>query len=502
MIGGSVVAFFMLFLLSCSQVKPLEQKPAHPKPVMSYEIEKLLEGYQPFEEPRSCESCVLGSFYRVEDEESEEEEDLVQFFTLQEMKGIQLSNTLFDFPVVDNHIVRGWVNYFTEKKTGVEGFQRYVHRSGRYAPLMSEILHHHGLPRDLIFLAMAESGFHNQAKSWAKAVGPWQFMAMTGKKYGLKIDWYRDERRDPIKATHAASAYLKDLYELFGSWELAAAAYNAGEGRVGRAVRNTGKKDFWAIRQTRYLRMETKNYVPKIMALAIIGKNLESFGYEQIDFDQPIAFETVEVPPLTDLFRVASALGIEIQELQKWNPELLRWQTPPDENYFLRLPLGGKEQWQQCCTEETNFNMELAYQNYQIQNSGSTLNGVAKKFSLPVDVLTSLNEYSAHQPLASKTLVRLPFREGQSHRDGMYRDLYEKPPKWRRRRMAYNQTLQRALANGEEIANPREYYTVQKGDSLWSVSRKFNIPLNNLIKTNYSKVKSGYLRPGDVLAIR
>ncbi len=140
-----------------------------------------------------------------------------------------------------------------------------------------------GLPRDLIYLAMAESGFQNHARSWAKAVGPWQFMPYTGRKFGLNIDWYVDERRDPLKASIAAANYLKTLHNLFGSWELAAAGYNAGEGKIARAIRMYHSKDFWRLTQGRYLRPETKNYVPKIMALAIIGKNLDVFGFNETD---------------------------------------------------------------------------------------------------------------------------------------------------------------------------------------------------------------------------
>lgn len=186
---------------------------------------------------------------------------------------LKLENNYFDIPVVYNAAVKKWINYFLNRGRGF--FERYSARAGRYAPVLSKILDDHGLPQDLIFLAMAESGFQSKAKSWAKAVGPWQFMPYTGKRFGLKIDWYIDERRDPFKATVAASEYLKKLYEEFESWELAAAAYNAGEGKMSRAIRRYRTESFWKIRRGRYLKAETKNYVPKIMALAIIGKKFK-----------------------------------------------------------------------------------------------------------------------------------------------------------------------------------------------------------------------------------
>ena len=190
---------------------------------------------------------------------------------------LNLKNYYFDIPVVFNKKVQNWIEYFLVR--GRDHFIRYTQRAGRYAPVLGKILEDNGLPRDLIFLAMAESGFHNNAKSWAKAVGPWQFMPFTGRKYGLEVNWYLDERRDPLKSTLAAAQYLDDLYELFGSWELATAAYNAGEGKIGRAIRRYRTRNFWQLLKGRYLRRETKNYVPKIMALAIIGKNLKSFGF-------------------------------------------------------------------------------------------------------------------------------------------------------------------------------------------------------------------------------
>ena len=148
---------------------------------------------------------------------------------------LKLDNYYFDFPVVYNAAVKQWIDYFLTRGRGF--FERYGSRAGRYAPLMGEILESRGLPRDLIFLAMAESGFQNNAKSWAKAVGPWQFMPYTGKRYGLRFDWYVDQRRDPIRATIAAAKYLTKLYGDFEAWELAAAAYNAGEGKIRRAIR-------------------------------------------------------------------------------------------------------------------------------------------------------------------------------------------------------------------------------------------------------------------------
>jgi hypothetical protein len=193
------------------------------------------------------------------------------------VRGVKLENTQFDYPVTINSRVLQWVDYFTGR--GRKHFERYLERSELFIPFIQPILREHGVPEDLVYLAMIESGFNNHARSFAKAVGPWQFISATGKRYGLMVNWWVDERRDTHKSTVAAIEYLKDLYEMFQSWELAAAAYNAGEAKVGRAIKRYGSKDFWVLSQHRYLRPETRNYVPKIMAAAIVAKNRTQFGF-------------------------------------------------------------------------------------------------------------------------------------------------------------------------------------------------------------------------------
>ncbi|MBT7669577.1 MAG: lytic transglycosylase domain-containing protein, partial [Bdellovibrionales bacterium] len=287
---------------------------------------------------------------------------------------LKLNNYYFDFPVVYNAAVKKWIDYFLTRGRGF--FERYGSRAGRYAPLMGEILESRGLPRDLIFLAMAESGFQTHAKSWAKAVGPWQFMPYTGKRFGLKIDWYIDQRRDPIRSTIAAANYLTKLYGDFEAWELAAAAYNAGEGKIRRAIRRYRTESFWKLRKGRYLRSETKNYVPKIMALAIIGKNLAAFGMENLEFRQPLDFEEISVGPNVDLVNLAQALKVSFKELQRLNPEILRWFTPPNvEEYILRVPLGIATQWEECC-KAVDLTAK-AFQKYKVRGRRSTIRDVA-----------------------------------------------------------------------------------------------------------------------------
>jgi membrane-bound lytic murein transglycosylase D len=421
-------------------------------------------------------------------------------FFLYGAEHLNLENYYFDFPVVYNDAVKKWINYFLNR--GRDFFERYSARAGRYAPIMGKILEEHGLPRDLIFLAMAESGFQNNAKSWARAVGPWQFMPYTGKRYGLKIDWYVDERRDPLKASISAALYLKKLYGDFGSWELAAAGYNAGEGKISRAIRRYNTENFWDLRQGRYLKAETKNYVPKIMALAIIGKNLKTFGFEDIDFHEPLDFEEIDAPPMTDLYRVAEILEIDFEEVQRLNPEINRWFTPPSAPYKLRVPVGTREIFEEKAKGQNLVASD--FMRFKIKGSRSDLADVAKVNRIKdPEVLAVVNPgIAVNQRLQQGQEVFLPFKNGQSLKDNMYADLFEKPRKEVVRRNSYKNRIKLAQRRAAPIKNPSQYYTVKRGDSLWTVAKKTGTSLDQLIVSNMKIIQHRQIRAGDVLAVR
>lgn len=206
------------------------------------------------------------------------------------VSGVKLKHTQFDFPITINSRVEYWIDYFTGRGRG--HFTRYLERSEFFIPYIAPLLRQNGMPEDLVYLAMIESGFNNFARSHAKAVGPWQFISATGKRYGLMVNWWIDERRDIRKSTLAAVGYLRDLYNMYGRWELAAASYNAGEAKIARAIQRYGTKDFWVISKQKFLRPETRDYVPKIIAAAILAKNREQFGFPSAD-KKPGAGEAV-----------------------------------------------------------------------------------------------------------------------------------------------------------------------------------------------------------------
>jgi membrane-bound lytic murein transglycosylase D len=243
----------------------------------------------------------------------------------------------FDIPVVVNDAVKRHIRCFQGTKRDV--FARWLKRAKKYAPTITNILKENGLPEDLVYLAMIESGFNMKAYSSAKASGPWQFIHETGERYGLRVNYWVDERRDLEKSTVAAGRYLKDLFGRFGCWYLAAAGYNAGENRIERAIEKHDTKDFWSLRERRVLPKETREYVPQLIAAALIAKDPDKYGFDDVESPPVYALSKIRVPGGVTLRRIAHALSLETAELRSLNPELLRGITPPDRNeYQINLP--------------------------------------------------------------------------------------------------------------------------------------------------------------------
>jgi membrane-bound lytic murein transglycosylase D len=241
-----------------------------------------------------------------------------------------------------NKQVRAYLVYFSTERHEI--IRTYLARSTRYLPMIKGMFEEYGLPEDLAYLAMIESGFNNQATSPAAACGMWQFIKGTGLRYGLTIDSYVDERRDPEKATRAAAKYLLDLYKQFGSWYLAAASYNCGEARVQRELDQSNHKNFWELSANMCLPTETKNYVPQMIAATIIAKNPEKFGFKNVPYQPPLKVDQVQVNEPTSLRAAAFAINMTPEDIQILNPELQRGVTPPDSaNYTLNLPPNSKD---------------------------------------------------------------------------------------------------------------------------------------------------------------
>jgi membrane-bound lytic murein transglycosylase D len=247
---------------------------------------------------------------------------------------------LSPYPLVMNDQVRFFFDRFTGERREV--IDLWLTRAGRYLDMIRGVLRRNGLPEDLAFTAMIESGFNPLAVSRAGAKGLWQFMAATARRYGLRVDQWVDERLDPEKATGAAAAYFRDLHAIFGSWTLAQAAYNAGEMKVIKALRTSGSKDFWPLTRTSLLKRETKDFVPQIQAAVMIGRDPGRYGFD-VREAEPMSVERVAVPPATDLRRLATAAGMSADVLRSLNPVLVKGVTPPGGSWDLKIPAERRE---------------------------------------------------------------------------------------------------------------------------------------------------------------
>lgn len=247
---------------------------------------------------------------------------------------------IFDLPVTYNHRVTKWVHYF--QKSGHKWFRTWLERSTKHMPYIQNELAQAGLPQDLGYMVMIESGFNSNAISTADAVGPWQFIEATGKRYGLRVTPWLDERRDLEKSTRAAIRYLTDLHREFKSWYLVAASYNMGENGLRRQVQKHATHDFWKLAEKKAIPQETIDYVPKILAAMLIAKAPSLYGFRDIPVHQPLTYDRLAVPGGVHLNSLANLIGVTHRALEELNPSLLRKQVPPNYSKFIvKLPKGS-----------------------------------------------------------------------------------------------------------------------------------------------------------------
>jgi membrane-bound lytic murein transglycosylase D len=310
-----------------------------------------------------------------------------------------------NFPSLSHQKVEESIGFFQTRADAF--FSRALGRSQAYEEMMKKILREKNLPEELFYLALIESGFNPHAFSRAKASGIWQFVGKTAKRFGLKVDKWVDERRDPEKSTYAAAAYLKSLYGMFNNWDLAAASYNAGEGKVLRAMKRANSQDFWEISQHRYLRKETKEYVPMFLAAVAIASEPQKYGFSNIDYHPPLLYEKVMVPPATRLDLIARAAETDLSEIKALNPALKKEKAPPNCAQFeIKLPFGKKAVF------EKNFPLlskKVASKSKKHSvRSGETLSAIAKKHRVPLKDLCQVNGLSPQARIKPGLILSVP----------------------------------------------------------------------------------------------
>ena len=336
-------------------------------------------------------------------------------------------------------------------------------------PYLKEQLRDAGLPEDMAYLALIESGFSTQAVSHAGAVGPWQFMPYTGREYGLRIDRWVDERRDYVKATQAAIAYLSDLHAMLGSWYLAAAGYNGGQGRVGRAMMRDNTINFWELTG---IHDETKNYVPKLIAATLIAKEPELYGFYGVPYLEPVELETVTVPTSTDLGVIARAAEVPVETVRALNPHLLRGRTPPGESNF---PVHIPSESVQTFTE--NYYRVPPAERIQLPaehlvRSGETITGIANAYGVDARELLAENDLRSPDQLEAGMVLRLPGAEPRE-------------PVGTSPGGTTGTTAPATLAPEREVETeaPRTH-RVRRGETLAGISRAYGVSIADLRQMN------------------
>ncbi len=444
----------------------------------------------------------------------------------------------YDIPVVLNPRVLAYIEAFQTRLR--DEFEPGLKRSGAYLPMVKKIFREAGLPEDLAYMAHQESAFKVNAYSRARAKGVWQFMSFTGRKYGLKMDLWVDERSDFEKATRAAAAYLKELYERYGDWYLAMAAYNAGEGKIDRALARSRTKDYWSLTKTRYIRTETKWYVAAILASILIDKSPEDYGFF-VDLDPELKWDTLTVDKATDLQVIADAAGCTLESVRALNPELRGLVTPPNAaSYTLRVPDGTKDDVLaklEALPEEQRVSWTL----HEVR-PGETFSAIAHGHGIPVRALLDANPKYVGKRLRRGMVLNVPiskttpqvalaaasedptFEPGEKivHRvrrgdtlqsiSARYRTTVANLKRWNSLSSPILHPGQRLTAYyGEKGSGPRQYdeavnaavsvsggrleYKVQEGDTLTSIALKFGVTSDDLCRWN-NLTPDATLRPG------
>lgn len=413
--------------------------------------------------------------------------------------------TTFDIPVVVNDSVLRAVAFYQFRSP--QAFAGALKRSGRYLPMMQAIFREEGLPEDLVYMSMVESAFKANAHSRARAHGFWQFIDGTARRYNLRKTSYVDERSDPEKSTRAAAHYLRDLYEMFGDWNLAMAAYDAGEGKILKGLQRLGAADYWQLASGTFLRRETKEYVPFVFAAALISKDPASYGFDVVP-DSPLRFDVVPVPRSVDLARVGEAVGAPLAELQLLNSELKSRVTPPGvAGYPLRVPEGSADR---LVTRLASLPpAPTARERKIVAKKGDTVAKVASRAGVSIEELCTFNDLPRTARLKKGQVLVVPSRLPGSKAAPAPASVVASTATKREGEIRALPARVDIPASGFEtvpVSRPDPAaatvrYTVRPGDTLYRIATRFSITVDELASLNRIRI-SGTLRVGQSLFVR
>ena len=365
----------------------------------------------------------------------------------------EIKATHSDLPLMMTDQVAGYINYFSTRGRGT--LEHGLERSGRYREMIERVLKEEGVPQDLIYLAQAESGFHPYAVSRVGARGIWQFMGSRARAYDLHRNVWMDERQDPEKSTRAAARHLKDLYNQFGDWYLAMAAYNSGPGTVQNAVKRTGYADFWELYRRNVLPRETRNYVPIIVAVTIMTKNPAQYGLESIAPDPAISYDTLKINYQVDLRLVAECADVSPAELEDLNPSLFRMITPKG-HFDLHLPVGTVDKYQSAIAS-IPADMRVWWRYHQVAQ-GETLMSVARTYHTTARAIAEANQLELNDSVEAGAKLMIPIAPGKH-----------------------------SASDVQSYAKRLTVYHVKKNDTVQSVSDNLGIPPVTVRRWNHLK---------------
>jgi len=486
-LSGDFACAEVYFRTALEALQPAGAPPATDPEVLafSYELYDGIQRYEalagPAEEAGTSDGRVAPELAGIESPRTTEED----FTHARESISSDTLGASYDIPIVVNDAVLRLLAAFQNKFEGV--ISRGLGRSGRYMPMIRRIFEEEGIPKDLAQVALIESSFLTHARSPMRAHGIWQFMPRTGRHYGLSSNAVVDERSDPEKSTRAAARYLAYLYEIFDDWYLAMAAYNAGEGKILRAMQRTGAKDFWELAASGAIRPQTANYVPAVLAATLIATNPVHYGFD-VEYEPPLEYETLLLDRPVHLRHLSDGEEISLEALQLLNPELRTAITPREpRGYELKVPVGARESVLLAFAAAPTASLPVARRH--LVRRGETLSRIARRYGVSVARLASANGLSRQARLSRGRRLVIPARE---------RLLVASAKRGKKSRSAATR-LAGAEARSPE-ARAAKHYRVRGGDTLYRIALRHGTTVARILAINGLSPRKT-IKPGDRLKI-